>query len=116
VTVQFMNAAAEHGVAFTPEDLARVAGTFADNVFLEGGRINTRIDRIAEPFDAFGGRVYGGMGSVVALLELADHHPALGPRIVEMVASRPEVGGWFGTGPAAVGYAALLRRGEDAGG
>ena len=108
VTTQFMTAAARHGVEFERDDLRRIAATILRNVFLADGRLNTRIDRVVEPFDSFGGKVHGGMGSVVGMLELEPYAPGLRKRIVDLVADDPGVGGWFGTAPGAVGYTRLL--------
>jgi len=108
VTTQFMTAAAGHGVEFARDDLRRIGATILRNVFLPDGRINTRIDRVVEPFGSFGGRVHGGLGSVVGLLELEPYAPALRQRVVDLVADDPGVGGWFGTAPGAVGYTRLL--------
>jgi len=109
VTTQFMACAAEKGVVFAPDDLGAVCATLQENVFLARGRINTRIDRVAEPLDGYTGRTHAGMGSLIAFLELEDHCAGLKDRIVDVVANRPGAGGWFTTAPGAIGYARRLR-------
>jgi hypothetical protein len=109
VTTQFITCAAEKGVVFAPDDLGAVCATLQENVFLARGRINTRIDRVAEPLDGYTGRTHAGMGSLIAFLELEDHCPGLKDRIVDVVANRPGAGGWFTTAPGAIGYARRLR-------
>lgn len=110
VTIRFITAAAEAGVEFTTADLRALGSTLSENVFLPGGRINTRIDRVARPFDTFRGVVHGGYGGLIGLVEAEGFCPGLRARIVEVVATRPELGGWLGSDAAAMGYARLLRR------
>lgn len=108
VTVRFVAAAAEAGLVLTGEHLRAVGSTLAANVFLPGGRINTRIDRVVEPFETFRGVVHGGYGGLIGLVEAESYCPGLRDRIAEVVATRPEVGGWLGSDAAAMGYACLL--------
>lgn len=109
VTIRFMAAAAEADAVLTGEHLRAVGSTLTTNVFLPGGRINTRIDRVAEPLETFRGVVHGGYGGLIGLLEAEDFSPGLRDRISGVVATRPEVGGWLGSDAAAMGYARLLR-------
>lgn len=94
---------------FSAGDLQAVGATLAANVFLTRGRINTRIDRVSEPFGSYRGRSHGGLGGFIGLLEAEDFCPGLRSRLVEAVAARPGEGGWLGSDPAAIGYARLLR-------
>lgn len=109
VTLRLPAAAARAGLVFTNEQLRAVGSTLSANVFLPGGRVNTRIDRVAEPFDSFRGVVHGGYGGLIGLAEAEGFCPGLRARIIEVVAGRPEVGGWLGSDPSAMGYARLLQ-------
>ena len=108
VTLRLMAAAAGEGVAFSADDLRAVGTTLSANLFLPGGAVNTRLDRVAEPFGFFRGRAHGGFGGLVGLVEAEDFTPGLRRAIIEAVAAGPVMGGWLGSEAGAIGYARLL--------
>jgi hypothetical protein len=105
VTAQFVHFAWQRGVVFTDEDVKGVTTMMLTTVLRPDGRVSARIDKFR---DMEGLKdVYGGYLSITPFIAFANVDPALRERIEQLIATRPDIGGWRGS-YAIEGYAYRL--------
>lgn len=105
VTIRFLWHAARLGVGFDADDLAEVAESFRINVLRDGHRLNAYFAEKYKPmYDRYGGPI-----NVTPHLILGEFDEQLNEQLTEIVATRPEVGGWFPHVKTGIAYAYRLK-------
>lgn len=98
---------AEHGTVFTGQDLRMIARTFLTNVHRGDGRWSARITADFDDLESHRGG--GGLLRVTPWIRLDRFEPRVREVIEELVATRPDAGGWLRNSHGIVAYAHRLR-------
>lgn len=109
ITSQFVYFAWQRNIVFTDEDARGVTKMLLTNVFRPDGTTSARIDakfRDMEDFKGFRGNYL----STTPFIVFEDVAPTLGARIEDLVATRPDIGGWMHNRHGIVAYAHRLGR------
>lgn len=105
VTIRFLWHAARLGVGFDENDLAAVAESFRINVLRDGTGLNAHFAEKYKPmFDRHGGPI-----NVTPHLILGEFDEQLNEQLTEIVATNPQVGGWFPHVKTGIAYAHRLK-------
>lgn len=107
-TTQFIHFAWQRGVVFADEDVQAVATMMLTNVFRPDGRISARIDPQFHDMEEFAG-FRGNYLATTPYILLDDVSPELRDRIEDLVASRPDIGGWMFNRHGVIAYAHRMR-------
>lgn len=103
-TSQFVIFAWQHDIVFTSEDLQHLANTILTHVFRSDGRMSARIDSSFHSMEEFAD-FRGNYLSVTPFIVLEQIDPRVRQRIEQLVATRPDIGGWMRSGHGVVAYA-----------
>jgi hypothetical protein len=106
ITIRFLRHAERLNVGFDARDLAEVARSFRVNVLREDG-YNAHFAAEHEPLDEHEHH-FGGPINLTPHLILGEYDQELHDELVEIVATDPDVGGWFAHGKTVIAYAYLL--------
>ena len=100
---------ANQHVIFTDNDLERIARTFLTNIHQGPDQWNAQIEHTF--IDLFSRQNPNGeLMSLTHFIDLGDHDPRVREQLEELIATRPEIGGWFRGSNALMAYAYRLIR------
>lgn len=114
-TSQFILFAHEHGVVFNAEDVDALANTLLTHVFRADGTISARIDGPFVDMQKYAD-FRGNYLATTSFIALERYRPEVRQRIEDLVATRPDIGGWLRSTHGIVAYAWRLpdaRRMDD---
>lgn len=113
VTVRFALLAAQHGIVFTDDDLRGIARMFLTNIYRGPGQFNAIIGSTNRPMEKYRNH-HGGYLSLLPYMLLDEYAPEIRQVLEDLVATRPDMGGWFTRSKGAIAYAHRLRASEAA--
>lgn len=113
VTVRFALVAAQHGIVFTDDDLQGIARMFMTNIYRSPGQFNAIIGSRNRPMEKYRNR-HGGYLSLLPYMLLDEYAPEIRQVLEDLVATRPDMGGWFTRSKGAIAYAHRLGSSEAA--
>jgi hypothetical protein len=107
-TAHFALVAHQHGVVFDETDMQRIADTFLHNVCRGDGRVSERIGRRFADMER-AGDFGAGYLSITPFIMFDAYRPEVRRRIEDVLATRPDIGGWLHRTHGTVAYAYRLK-------
>lgn len=107
VTSQFPLFAYKSGIVFGKSDMESIALMFAHNIHRGNGVFSSRIDDTFDDLERYKD-LRAGYLSLSPFIMYEEFRPEIRDVLEELVASRPDVGGWLKPGPATIAYAYRL--------
>ncbi len=108
VTSRFPLFAYQHGVVFTRQDMNDIARMFLQNVYRGDGRFSSYIDDNFEDME-LRKDFRGGYLSLTPFIIFDEFQPEVREVLEDLVATRPDIGGWFKAGHGIEAYAYRLK-------
>jgi hypothetical protein len=107
VTIEVPLDFAQRGVVFDQQDMQRICNTFLTNIYQGQGKWNKYITSEYSDFDATA-KEPSGLLCMTPFIRLDRYNPKVREVIEEMIATRPDCGGWLNRSHGLLGYAYRL--------
>ena len=108
ITIELPLEFGRRGIVFSEQDMQRLCNTLLMNIYQGNGNWSKNISSDYSDFDATA-QEPSGLLCVTPYIQLDQYNPGVREVIEEMIATRPDCGGWLQRSHAILGYAHRLK-------